>query len=141
VLGVKHILLIDDDLFFSKALGQFLIHCGYQVTTAHNGEVGLNKFHADPADLVIADLVMPGKSGLDIIAELQAQDPQPKLIVISGGEERNLFRARQLGVEHTFSKPFNTEEVLEVIEAELQGSHQSGHPHDTRRSPLVSPTR
>jgi CheY-like chemotaxis protein len=117
--GTKRILVIDDDLFFSKVLAQLLERCGYEVTVAHNGTEGIDCYRKELPDLVITDLRMPEKDGLETIAELQSEFSDSKVIAISGGDPQNLPIARKLGARHTFVKPFDTEELLETIEEEL----------------------
>ncbi len=119
---MKSILVIDDDLLFSRVLGQFLERCGYRVRVANSGGEGIDQYRKEVADLVITDLRMPAKDGLETIAELHQDNPDLRLIAISGGEQDELPRARRLGASHTFAKPFDTEELLETIEEEL-GTH------------------
>ncbi len=121
---MKHILVIDedDDLLFSRVLAQLLEGCGYKVTLAHSGEEGIKLCRKERPDLVITDLIMPAKNGLETIAELQSEFPDLKFIAISGGDFQGLFQARKLGARHTFVKPFDTEELLETIEEELRMS-------------------
>ena len=68
---MKSILVIDDDLLFSRVLGQFLERCGYRVRVANSGGEGIDQYRKEVADLVITDLRMPAKDGLDTIADLQ----------------------------------------------------------------------
>ncbi len=116
---MKRILVIDDDLLFSKVLAQLLERCGYKVTVAHNGKEGIDRYREETPDLVITDLIMPEKDGLETIAELRSEFPDLKFIALSGGDLHNLPLARKLGARHTFHKPFATEELLETIEEEL----------------------
>lgn len=116
---MKSILVIDDDLLFSKVLAKFLERCGYRVRVASNGDEGISRYREEVADLVITDLRMPDKDGLETIAELHKDNPDLKLIVISGGGQGELPKARKLGARHTFLKPFDTEQLLETIEEEL----------------------
>ena len=116
---MKSILVIDDDLLFSKVLVKLLERCGYRVRVASNGDEGISRYREEVADLVITDLRMPEKDGFETIAVLHKDNPDLKLIAISGGDQDELPKARKLGARHTFVKPFDTEELLETIEEEL----------------------
>jgi len=113
------ILVIEDDELIRDLLKQLLERDGYTVTTAHNGKVGLKLFRDNPADLVITDLIMPEKEGIETIRELIRDYPDVKIIAISGGGTIAPFEylsiAERLGVKKTIPKPFKTEEILAAI--------------------------
>ena len=115
----KHILLIDDDAVFGKALGRLLGQVGYRVTVADNVGEALSAYKEQAADLVITDMLTRDSDGPGMIEKLQKDDPALKFIAISGGREDQLNQARRLGARYTFRKPFVTEEVLEAIGEEL----------------------
>jgi len=97
---------------------------GYGVSEAHNGEEAINSYRLEPADLVITDLFMPEKDGLELIRELRSLYPDAKIIAISGGEHRNtgiyLRAAQALGASRTLAKPFSTEELLAAVRDALE---------------------
>jgi CheY-like chemotaxis protein len=116
----KNILIIEDDELIRDVLKQLLEREGYNVTTARNGKIGIELFQAEPSDLVITDLIMPEKEGIETIRELRKDYPDLKIIAISGGGNiiaptEYLNIAQRLGVQKTLSKPFKTEEILEAI--------------------------
>ena len=115
----NHILLLDNDAVFGRALGRLLGQVGYRVTVADNATEALSTHRERPADLVITDTAMRRGEALDLIEVLRADDPALKFIAISGGREDRLRQARRLGARYTFRKPFVTEEVLEAIGEEL----------------------
>jgi len=121
---MKRILVIDDDVQVRQLLKLVLEQAGYEVLDAGDGNEGVKLFRADPTDLVITDIIMPEKEGIEIIRELQHDFPTVKIIAISGGGrisgEDYLKTARRFGVEHTFTKPFEREALLEAIQ-ELLG--------------------
>ena len=116
---MKSILIIDDDLSFTKALSHLLEQIGYEVSVAHSGQEGIDRYREMRPDLLITDLVMPHKDGLQTVQELQREFSDIKFIALSGEALDKLPQARQLGARHTFVKPFATEELLETIEEEL----------------------
>lgn len=112
----KHILLIEDDRVFGKAMGWLLRRIGYRVTVADSGSEGVCSYRQDRADLVIADLALGDRDGLEVIETLKKDDPTLKFIAISGGRAAELGQAARMGAVRTFRKPFRTEEILEAID-------------------------
>jgi DNA-binding response OmpR family regulator len=121
---VKHpsILIIDDDEQIRVFLRQGLEEAGYNVIDAPNGQKGLRQFRQTPTDLVITDLLMPGKDGLEVTMALHRESPAVKIIVLTGGTgPRNfLDAARLLGAHRTMKKPVGIAELLQVVQQELQ---------------------
>ena len=79
------ILNVDDDPQFIKLLKKNLENAGYETMAAPDGEVGLETFKAHRPDLIIIDMIMPVKEGLETIIEIRRIDPKVKIIAISGG--------------------------------------------------------
>jgi DNA-binding NtrC family response regulator len=118
------ILVIDDEIQMRELLKKYLTRAGYEVIVAADGEEGIRCFHQNPADLVITDLIMPEKEGLECIAEFKKMAPGIKVIAISGGglgkAEGYLESAKKMGAAKTFIKPFELKELLATIR-ELMG--------------------
>lgn len=117
---MARILLIDDDDLFRNAMRLTLAHYGHAVSEARNGEEGLKLFHANGADLVITDLVMPEKEGLEVLMELRQQRPPVKIIAISGGGRyaaatNYLHAAKAMGASKVLAKPFANEELSAAV--------------------------
>jgi len=121
---MSKILVIDDDKNIRSLLRDFLERDGYEVMEAENGKVGLKLFRENGADLVITDLIMPEKEGMETIRELRRDFSDVKIIAISGGgtigPETYLQMARKMGADRVFEKPFNLKEMSEAIR-ELMG--------------------
>lgn len=96
---------------------------GYDVTEARNGEEGLRKFRLSPADLVITDLLMPERDGLEVTKALHREWPTVKIIAITGasGDANFLDAAKLLGAHRNMLKPFTGEALLQAVRDELQG--------------------
>ena len=120
---MARILLIDDDEDVRRALHGVLDRHGHTVIEASNGDEGLKLFPTVNADLVITDIVMPGKSGLDVLRELCASHAPVKAIAISGGSpwgfEGGLELARALGAAKVLAKPFSCDDLLGAVNALL----------------------
>jgi DNA-binding NtrC family response regulator len=116
--GPKRILVIDDSKIYRKILEEILIQAGYEVILASDGKEGLERFYKDPTDLVITDMVMPEKMGIDVIVELKETYPDLKIIAVSAGgdfgPEIELDMARELKA-HTIQKPFDPDRVLQMV--------------------------
>jgi YesN/AraC family two-component response regulator len=113
------ILIIDDDAQILKMLRQILERESYDVTEAFNGKQGLRLYRKNPTDLVITDIIMPEKEGIEIIIELKRDYPDVKIIAISGGGRINpedyLDIAKRLGAHRIFTKPVERKELLNAV--------------------------
>jgi DNA-binding response OmpR family regulator len=121
---MARILVIDDDLQIREMLTQFLKRAEYEVLAAPDGKTALKLHHATPVDLIITDIIMPEKEGLETIMEFRRHFPAVKIIAISGGGKigvkEYLDIAEGLGAQKTFSKPFELKELLEAVGEILQ---------------------
>jgi len=121
-----HILIIDDDDEFRGMLVECLSNEGYDIMAAANGKEGINLYRREPADLVITDVLMPEKDGVETIVELGKEFPDLKIFVVSGGgrggsaEEYLHSTGIMCNVIKTFSKPFIMEEMLEAIKSAIK---------------------
>ena len=114
-----HVLIIEDDDEVRLYLKRILTRAGYAVTAVSNGREGVETFRDKPADLVITDIIMPEKDGIETIIDLRRQNRNLKVIAISGGgraePQSYLHSARLLGADRTMKKPFSNEEMLEAL--------------------------
>lgn len=121
---MRHILLVDDDEQFRSMLSESLRRADYEVTEACDGREGLKLYRDRPADLIITDLIMPEKEGLETIQEFRRDYPAAKIIAISGGSRHGSFDylklAQAFGARHVLAKPFPREQILEVIKQVLE---------------------
>ena len=124
------ILVIDDDIGIRRMLRLALESMGYTVSEAGDGREGIALFAREPTDVVITDLVMPGKEGIETIRTLRKAHPHLKIIAMSGGSltqsSDNLKMAKNLGANAAFSKPFAVAELAKVISG-LLGSTPADH--------------
>jgi DNA-binding response OmpR family regulator len=116
---METILIIDDDTQLSSMLKQLLEKNNYKVLTAPDGIQGIKLFHEKGADLIITDLIMPGKEGIETIAEIAQDFPDVKIIAISGGgrlkPDSYLNLAETFGAARSFTKPIDRKELLLAI--------------------------
>jgi DNA-binding response OmpR family regulator len=116
----RSVLVIDDDSAVRATLAFVLEERGYRVLQSENGETGLTAFRAHNPDLVITDIVMPVKEGLQTITEIRRERPGTRIIALSGGSRRGhndfLDIARQLGAWDVLVKPFEVEDILARVD-------------------------
>ena len=116
---MARILLIDDDEQVLDMLYESLTREGYDVLRASNGEQGLRLYRQEPVDLIITDIIMPEKEGIETIIELRRDFPDVKIIAMSGGgsigTKDYLHLAKIFGVQRTFTKPVAREQLLDAI--------------------------
>lgn len=121
---MARILVIDDDTLMRSLLKTVLSGAGYEVLEAADGNEGLKSYRNSPTDLVITDLIMPEKEGIDTIMELRREFSTVKIIAISGGyqygQNNNLSMAGKLGAMRTLAKPFNIVDLLAVVREVLK---------------------
>ncbi|MBW2064289.1 MAG: response regulator [Deltaproteobacteria bacterium] len=116
---MSRILVIEDDPKIRKVLRKLLEREGHDVEEASDGLEGLRLYRKKPADLVITDIIMPRKEGLETILDLRREFPDVKIIAISGGGRLGphlyLEVAEGFGAFRVFSKPFDLEELQGAI--------------------------
>ena len=121
---MPQILIVDDSEEFRHMLRNVLQTAGYDVQDAPNGKAALELYRQHPFDLVITDLIMPEKEGLETIVEFRRIHQAVKIIAISGGDRinaaNNLAMAQKLGADRTLPKPFSPDEILNIV-AQLLG--------------------
>ena len=116
------ILVLDDEPSILLMIKKMLEKEGHEVAVALNGIEGMELFEQNKPDLVITDIIMPGKEGLETILELRKNHPELKIIAISGGgrisPEGYLPGAKLLGANAVFQKPLVQKEFMATV-AEL----------------------
>ncbi len=121
---MRRVLVIDDDDQMRRMLRKMLERAGYSVMDAADGKIGIGLHRSNPADLIITDVFMPEKDGIETIMELHRDYPRLKIIAISGGDKRMDFScldmARHLGAMRVIPKPFGMENFLKVVRELLE---------------------
>jgi len=117
------VLIVDDELFFRGLLRDILAKAGFNVVAdAADGAEAVELYRKHLPEIVLMDIYMPEKSGIDSIREIMAVDPQARILVCSGvGYDMDLDAALQAGARDVIYKPFYDEEVLEIIRKTLAG--------------------
>lgn len=122
---MPHILIIDDDATIRTLLTKLLANEGLDVTVAENGRVAEALLNTKNFDVVITDLVMPEKEGLEMIIDIMRTRPTLPVIAVSGDNRIDrqtcLEMARHLGARHTFVKPIDIVRFMDAVRECLQG--------------------
>ncbi|HER08854.1 MAG TPA: response regulator [Bacteroides sp.] len=116
---MSKILIIDDEPYILMMLKKMLEKAGYETDLASNGKEGMDLFKKDPSDLVITDIIMPEKEGLETIREMKRIHPHLKIIAMSGGgkisAENYLETASIFGATRIIEKPFTQNEMVSAV--------------------------
>lgn len=120
------ILLVDDEIITRKTLSLALAREGYDVVAAEEGGHAIRLLKKYTPDVVITDIIMPERNGIEVILEIKKNYPSIKIIAISGGgrlhANTHLNVARDLGVAAVMLKPIKIEELKAAIEQCMSGS-------------------
>lgn len=123
------VLVIDDEPAIRQLCLNILAAAGYQVREAADGEQGLLSHRQEPADLILCDIFMPEKEGLETIKELRRECRVVRIVVMSGGKVNGmdfLKVALLFGADAAIAKPFEPAQLLAVVRAALSLSPASG---------------
>lgn len=117
---MAHVLLIDDDPLFRTMMRRALEGAGHEVRDAENGDVGMKMFAAEPAHVVVTDILMPEKEGIATIRELRGLGRPVTILAVSGGSDWTgrldvLGFARRLGADDVLWKPFRAQELVDRV--------------------------
>jgi CheY-like chemotaxis protein len=123
------VLVIDDEPEVRDSVRQVLTRVGFSVTTAENGESGLQAFCDQPPDVVIIDIIMPRINGVELIRKIRAMYPGARIVAITGGgnfgwfgykpgavvTEAYLASATQSGADAALTKPFHRADLIALV--------------------------
>jgi CheY-like chemotaxis protein len=113
------ILIIDDQAEVRDILRRSLEIAGHSVVEAHNGAHGIEVYQRERADVVVTDILMPDRDGMEVIAGLRRVDPAARILAISGGGSKGrvdfLGMATMLGAKATLNKPFSPKQLVDKV--------------------------
>jgi DNA-binding response OmpR family regulator len=114
------ILVVDDDANVSEVVERYLRREGFEVETVADGRVAVDRALADPPDLVVLDLMLPGLDGLEVCRRLRALAPVPVIMLTARGDESDRVIGLELGADDYVSKPFSPKELVARVRAVLR---------------------
>lgn len=114
------VLVIDDEAGLRMTIRKMLESAGHEVVEAENGRLGLEAYKKQPPDVVVTDIIMPQKEGIETIRDIRAIAPNVRIVAISGGgrnQNMDFLRiAEKLGANATLPKPFRRDELIACVE-------------------------
>ena len=108
---IAHILVVDDDEGIRSLVKRYLNEKNYLVTTANSAEIALEKIRLIKFDLIILDIMMPGKSGLDFLKEHKKDISTPVILLTAKGEPDERIEGLEMGADDYLPKPFEPKEL------------------------------
>lgn len=117
----RRILLVDDDDSIVEPVRMALLERGHEVLRARDGHEAILRVERDQPDLVVLDLVMPRRSGFSVLDRIRSGPTSPRVVMVTGNAEPQYRAAAELrGADAFMAKPFDIDELLEVVESLLQ---------------------
>ena len=119
----KRVLLIEDEPNIIEAISFILSRDGWTVHTHADGTTAMNKVRAAPPNLIILDVMLPGRSGFDILRDLRADAAGkdiPVMMLTARGQEKDRDLALRLGANHFMTKPFSNAEVRDHVRSLIE---------------------
>src|SRR5687768_6767064 len=128
---MTRLVVIEDEHAIRRGITDALRASGYEVTEAADGLRGLEEAARPGVDLVLLDLMLPRRSGLDLLTELRKSRPElPVIILTARGSEDDRVRGLRMGADDYVVKPFSARELLARVEAVLRRAARNGENGD-----------
>jgi len=119
----NHIMIVEDEPRLAAVLGDYLSVAGYTHYWVKNGNDAIPAFIAERPDLVLLDLTLPGRNGIDICRELRMQYTVPIIMITARVEELDRLLGLEVGADDYVCKPFSPREVVARVKAVLRRNH------------------
>jgi DNA-binding response OmpR family regulator len=117
---MKTILVVEDEMKIARLVRDYLEVAGFEVIVAGEGEAALASARGSKPDLVVLDLGLPGRDGLDVARELRRSSNVPIIILTARGEESDRIVGLELGADDYVVKPFSPKELVARVRAVLR---------------------
>lgn len=121
---MERILVVDDDLELCELLEEYLALKGLQVDSVHDGEAGLEMASEGTYDLIVLDVMLPGRNGFDVLRQLRRTAATPVVMLTARGDEVDRIVGLEMGADDYLPKPFNPRELVARIRAVLRRTRQ-----------------
>lgn len=126
---VHRVLVVEDEEALALGMRDALQHAGFQVQVVHDGTTGLERIKAEEPDLVVLDLMLPGMSGLEILAQLRKEKRDVRVVIVTAlASESDLLKGFELGADDYVKKPFSPRELVARVEAQFRRREMESTP-------------
>ena len=119
----NHILIVEDEPRLAAVLGEYLSNAGYTHCWVAHGDDAITAFNAEHPELVLLDLTLPGRNGIEICRELRRQYTTPIVMITARVEELDRLLGLEVGADDYICKPFSPREVVARVKAVLRRNH------------------
>ena len=123
---MKRVLVVEDESRIARLVRDYLEHAGFEVAVAGDGEVALAETRRARPDLVVLDLGLPGRDGLDVARSLRRTSNVPIVMLTARGEETDRVVGLELGADDYVVKPFSPRELVARVRAVLRRAEAAG---------------
>lgn len=132
-----HILLVDDDPQLRLLVARFMQKFGYRVSSAGDGRVMQEIMGRTPIDIVLLDIMLPGRSGLDLCSDLRRKTQIPIIMLTARGDESDRVAGLEVGADDYITKPFSPRELLARVRALLRRTRTKFAHESANRDDIV----
>jgi DNA-binding response OmpR family regulator len=117
----QHILVVEDEQALALGIRDALLHAGYEVDVAHDGNTAMEILKQKSFDLVVLDIMLPGRSGLEVLRELRQERHDVRVVVLTAlADESDVVRGFELGADDYMAKPFSPRELVARVNAQFR---------------------
>lgn len=118
-----HVLVVEDDCNTNQVICEFLKDAGYSITAAYDGAAAVNYFFENHYDLVVLDIMLPKKNGMDVLREIRNLSNVPVIMLTALGDEYTQIKSFDLQADEYVTKPFSPVVLVKRVSALLRRSH------------------
>lgn len=113
---VKHVLIVEDEPNIIESLSFLLDRAGFTVASERDGAMAMDRVRAQCPELVILDVMLPNRSGFDILRDIRALSNSPRVLMLTAkGQARDRQTAEEIGVDIFMTKPFSNTEIIAAV--------------------------
>lgn len=113
----KRILIVEDEPNIIESLSFLLERAGFEIDSEQNGALAMERIAASGPDLVILDVMLPNRSGFDILRDIDKLDDGPRVLMLTAkGQARDRQTAEEIGVTRFMTKPFSNSEIVAAVQ-------------------------
>ncbi|MDU4831725.1 MAG: MtrAB system response regulator MtrA [Actinomyces sp.] len=116
-----NVLVVDDDVALAEMIGLVLSSEGYETAFCHDGQTAVEVFHQVNPDLILLDVMLPGKNGIQICKEIRAESDVPIVMLTARSDTTDVVVGLEAGADDYVPKPFKPKELVARVKARLRG--------------------